>query len=353
MKLYFRRTSLPLTHPFTIATGTTTEVHTVLIAIEHDGVVGLGEAAPIRAYGQDGDSVVASLPIAAAALALGNDPADFEANADALIAALPAQLATVAAVDAALHDLAAKRLGLPTWRRLGVRPADMPVTTFTIGIDSIERIERKVAEAAGWPFLKIKLGCDRDEQIVRAVRKCTDVPVRVDANQGWDLARAKRMCRWLAEFNVELIEQPLPRGREDQLAELKADSPLPIYVDESCHTGADVVRLAGCVDGVNLKLSKAGGITAALRFIHAARAAGLGVMIGCMVQSSVGISAGAQLAPLCDQVDLDGHLLLARDTASGLDRRDGRLVLGDAPGQGVTLLPEYADLSSWTPVAAR
>ncbi|MCG3181546.1 MAG: L-Ala-D/L-Glu epimerase [Phycisphaerae bacterium] len=348
MKLRYRRVTLPLLHPFTIATGTSTERNDVLVAVEHGGVVGCGEAAPSRGYGQSADSVVEALPRLAAAL--GDDPFAFEVNADRLLAAARGQYAAVAAIDGALHDLAGRLAGLPTWRRLGVSPGRMPVTSFTIGIDEIGVIERKVAEAAAWPLLKIKLGTPDDERIIQAVRRCTDAPLRVDANMGWDLERARQMCRFLADHNVEMVEQPLPRGQEDQLADLHADSPLPIYVDESCHHAADVVRLAGCVDGVNLKLSKAGGVTAGLRFIHAARAAGLKVMIGCMVQSSVGIAAGAQLAPLCDLADLDGHVLLARDAATGLDCRDGRLLLTDAPGQGVTLRDDLADPSGWTVV---
>jgi L-alanine-DL-glutamate epimerase-like enolase superfamily enzyme len=224
----------------------------------------------------------------------------------------------------------------------------MPQTCFSIGIDSIERTGEKVREAAGWPILKIKLGTDHDEAIIDAVRAATDVPLRVDANGGWDLRRAKRMCRWLAERNVELVEQPLPRGQEDDLRMLSAESPLPIYADESCHTAADAIDLVSCVHGVNLKLSKAGGITAGLRLIHAAHAAGLKVMIGCMIESSIGIAAAAQLAPLCDVVDLDSHLLLADDPAGGLDCRDGKLALSDRPGLGVELKADLANRGGWT-----
>ncbi len=350
MNLSYRRVTLRLARPFTISTGTSTQRDSVLIAVEHDGRVGLGEAPPTSMYGQTVESSIAALPAAARVLAESPDPFAFEQLADRLSAALPGELATVAAVDAAVHDLAGRLAELPTWRRLGVpgRLEDMGLTSFTIGIDSIEMVERKVSEAAGWPVLKIKLGSDHDEEIIRAVRRCTDVPIRVDANCGWDLERARRMCRWLADFNVQMVEQPVPRGREGDLAALKRDSPLPIYADESSHTAADVPGLADCVHGVNLKLSKAGGITAGLRFIHAARAAGLDVMVGCMIESSIGIAAAAQLAPLCDLVDLDGHVLLAEDAATGLDTRDGRLVLADRPGLGVTLRPALGDPRQWT-----
>ena len=346
MKLRYRPIRLTCRTPFATATGTTAARDSVLVAVEQDGCVGLGEAAPVRMYGQSCASVIASLPAAAKILAAA-DPFASEKMADQLLAALPGQFAAVAAIDMAVFDLAGKLANQPTWRRLGVSADNMPRTTFSIGIDSIERTGEKVREAAGWPVLKIKLGTEYDEAIIDAVRAATGVPLRVDANGGWSLARARQMCRWLAERNVDLVEQPLPRGQEDDLRMLAAESPLPIFADESCHTAADAIGLAGCVHGVNLKLSKAGGIMASLRLIHAARAAGLKVMIGCMIESSIGIAAAAQLAPLCDVVDLDGHLLLADDPAGGLACRDGKLVLSNRPGLGVELKAELGDPRGW------
>ena len=350
MELLYRRIDLRLARPFGISTGSTSMRHSVLVAVRHAGQTGYGEAAPARMYGQSPDSVVAALPVAARIMAKVGDPARPGRIADPLAAALPGELATVAAIDAAVHDLAGKIAGQPAWRCLGSAPARMPVSSFSIGIDSVDVIEQKVREAAGWPVLKIKLGSADDERIVDAVRRCTQAPIRVDANGGWDFARATRMCRWLAERNCELVEQPLARGCEGQMPRLKADSPLPLYADESCHRLSDLSLLAAGFHGVNLKLSKTGGITAGRRLVVAARAMGLRVMVGCMIESSVGIAAAAQLAPLCDLADLDGHLLLASDIATGLEFSDHRLVLTEAPGLGLRLNEELLDESGWTRV---
>jgi L-alanine-DL-glutamate epimerase-like enolase superfamily enzyme len=241
------------------------------------------------------------------------------------------------AVECALHDLVGKLTGQPTWRLLGLA-GRTPETSYTLGIDSVDGTADRArrASAAGYRRLKIKLGGAADLERLEAIRSVCDLPLRVDANEGWDLAEARELMPVLAALGVELIEQPFPAGEQEAFRELRAfASGIPLVVDEGCHTLSDVAEVATYADGVNLKLAKTGGIREAVRMVHAARALGLVVMLGCMIESSLGISAAAQFASLCDFVDLDGHLLIADDPAEGLGFEDGRIVLSQRPGLGV------------------
>ena len=268
---------------------------------------------------------------------LGSDPFDLQGIIERLLDGFDDQRATVAAVDAALHDWIGKRLNAPVWRVLGLDRGRTPLTSFTIGIDEPEMIGRKVDEAAEYPILKVKVGGDGDEQILQAVRQhAPDKTVRVDANCGWTGANALENLRRVARFDIEFVEQPMPAGDNAALAELTRAGVLPVVADESAVRPSDVSALAGCVDGINIKLCKCGGIRQALEMIHLARGLGLKVMLGCMVESSLGIAAAAQLAPLVDWVDLDGHLLLAEDPFVGIGGQGGKLTLSDRPGLGVT-----------------
>ena len=334
MKLSWFRQTLVCRHPFATAHGIEPPKETIVVAIEHEGVVGYGEAIPTALYGQSLKSAEATL--SAAGDLLGGDPFAIEPTVDRLLERFDDQRATVCAIDAALHDWVGKRLETPTWRLLGVDPAAMPITSFTIGVDDLDAIETKVREADAYPTLKVKIGTDQEEQILSIVRRLApDKTVRVDANTGWSADDADARLRRAAEYGVEFVEQPVPVDDHETLKRLTAADVVPIIVDESAIVPADVAPLAGRVDGINIKLCKAGGIREAYRMIAIARSLGMRVMLGCMIESSLGIAAAAQLAPLVDYIDLDGHLLLASDPYDGIGGARGRLTLTERPGLGV------------------
>ena len=334
MDLGARIVTLDLAETFTIARGSQDRTDVVEVEIRHGDVSGYGEAAPIDRYNETATSALAYLQEVAGDL--GDDPFAL----DEVMLRLPKeQFAARAAVDAALHDLCGKLTGEPVWRFLGLQ-RDGPPTSWTIGIDTpgemADRARR--AHASGrFKRLKLKLGgrdgLDLDR--VGAVRDVTDVPLQVDVNEYWSLEEARETLPKLAELGVVYCEQPLPAGDPDGAA-LKKDAAIPIYVDEDCHTVVDVAPCASIAHGINIKLAKSGGIGEAIRMAHAARSLGLGVMLGCMVESGLGIAAGAAIAGLCDHVDLDGNLLLAHDPWPGVDLVDGIQTPSDAPGLGVS-----------------
>ncbi len=254
-------------------------------------------------------------------------------------AALPGHFAAKAALDIALYDLAGKRLGVPLYRMLGLDPARMPLTSFSIGMDSPQALERKVLEAESYPVLKVKLGAQGVRETFSAVRAVTSKPLRVDGNEAWRPEEALRHIEWLAEQGVELVEQPLPAADVEGAKWLRARSPLPLVADEAVLMAADVPRLVEGYHGINVKLQKCGGIREALRLIETARSCGLKVMLGCMVETAVGIAAAAHLGPLVDWLDLDGNLLLARDPFRGHPVVRGHIQLQDGSGLGVEPLP--------------
>ncbi len=328
--LRYRTVELKLNHTFRLSRGATDGRQNLIVEIEHEGIIGLGEAAPISHYDQDCASAADAVDAMVRRL---DDPRCFDSAAQRV--AVPGQPAAEAAVDMALRDLAGKRLGVPLYELMGLDPGVMPVTSFTIGLDRPEAVARKVREASAFPVLKVKMGSDDDRPILEAVRRATNRPIRVDANEGWSFDEALSRLEWLQEMGVELVEQPLPAGRLEESRELRHASPLPIIADESVHTAADIPRLAGAFDGINIKLMKCGGIGEALRMIAVARAHGMKVMLGCMIESSLAITAAAHLAPLCDYADLDGHLLIKEDPFVGATVDKGRLVLPKGPGLGV------------------
>ncbi|MGH7534991.1 MAG: dipeptide epimerase, partial [Gemmatimonadales bacterium] len=248
---------------------------------------------------------------------------------------LRANPAARSALSAALHDLVGKRLGVPVYRLWGLDPSRAPRSTFTIGVDTPERIRAKVLEAEQYPILKVKLGTDRDVEILRTIRDATSKELRVDANCGWTVKQALRMLPVLAEFGVTVLEQPLPPQELDGLATITRRADIPVIADESCETAADIPPLVGKVDGINIKLAKCGGLREAVRMIAIARAHGLMVMVGCMIESSLGITAAAHFTPLVDFVDLDGAALLADDPFVGATIDGGQVCLPDGPGLGV------------------
>ena len=335
LNLSFDILDLKTRHPFTIARGSTSAYRTVRVRLrDADGVEGWGEAAPSRYYGETVDTVVAALQRLAPVLPA--DPTDFDGADAALLSASPADAAARVALSEALHDLGGKRLGAPLWKLWGLDPERAPLSSFTIGLDTPERVRAKVREAASYPILKIKVGTPDDAAVLGAVREVTDKPLRVDANAGWTVQEALAHLPLLEEMRVELIEQPVAADDLAGLAAVHRASRIPIVADESCRVAADIPRLAGAVDGINIKLAKCGSLREALRMVEAARAHRLSVMVGCMIETSLGITAAAHLAPLLDLADLDGAALLERDPFAGATIDEGRIVLPTGPGLGVT-----------------
>jgi L-alanine-DL-glutamate epimerase-like enolase superfamily enzyme len=335
VKISFARARLELRHTFRIARSADEFRESIIVRLEDGGFEGLGEAAPSPRYGQSADSAERALASFDAGLL---DPADRVEEAVArAAAALGGEWAAVAAIDIALHDLLGKRLGVPLHVRLGLDPGMTPVTSYTIGIDEPAVVAEKIREAADFPVLKIKMGLENDREIMETVRSATGRPVRVDANEGWTRDEALEKMRWLEGQNVEFVEQPLPAADLDGVRWLAARTSLPIFADESVRVAEDVPRLAGAFHGINIKLMKCGGLLEALRMIRAARERGMKVMLGCMIESSIGITAAAQISPLVDYADLDGNILVRNDPASGVTTLNGKLVLPEGPGLGAAL----------------
>lgn len=327
--------SLRTKYPFKIARHEHFEVRTVLVKLrDEDGVEGWGEATPQRFYGETPETVLAALDLYATVLP--EDPFRLEEAERRFEQLLTGNNSARAALSTALHDLVGKRLGVPVHRLWGLDGGTLPQSTFTIGIDTAEMIRKKVREAEEYPILKIKLGSSNDMEILQAIRDVTDRELRVDANCGWTVKQAIRMLPVLEEYGVTVLEQPLPREDLDGLAEIRRHCRIPLIVDESCITSADIPRVVGKVDGINIKLAKTGSLREALRMIHIARAHHLMVMVGCMVETSIAITAAAQFCPLVDIVDLDGAALLADDPYQGATIHRGQLRLPEGPGLGVT-----------------
>lgn len=321
---------LQLAHPFTITRGTEEVAHTALIRVLWNQLEGLGESAPIARYGESAASVIAYFR-------------EHPPNAQS-----PYLLETIlhggippaarAGLDIALHDLIGKDCGRPLYELLGLDPSRTPVTSFTIGIASPEETLAKVAEIGEHPVLKVKLGTGTDDEqisIVELIRSRYGGAIRVDANEGWDAERAVHILRELQRFEIEFCEQPIPAGHPEQLRYIKERVAIPIVTDEDSLCARDLPRLRDCVDGVNVKLAKCGGIREALAMIHTARALGFRVMLGCMVESQIAASAAAHISPLVDWADIDGPFLAPDERFSGITYDRGKIVLSDKPGLGV------------------
>ena len=336
MILRFTPYTAELRHAFTIATASRTSTPGMLLEVEHDGIIGYGEASMPPYLGESQASSAAFL----AQVDLGRFPDPFQLGEilPAIDALAPGNTAAKAAVDIALHDWIGKKLGAPWHRIWGLDPAKAPVTSFTIGIDTPEVVRQKTREAAPYKIIKVKLGRDpaTDRALIDAIREVTDRPITVDANQGWpDRAEALRMIEWLATRGVIFIEQPMPKENPADTAWLRERSPLPLIADESVQRLPDVNRALGVFDGINIKLMKCTGLREAHEMITVARALGLKVMLGCMTETSCAISAAAQLSPLVDWADLDGALLIKNDVFLGTTVVDGKITLNDLPGIGV------------------
>lgn len=322
-------------HPFIISRGGQSDYRTIWVRlVDHDGVEGWGEAAPARIYGESTETVLASLQNYAEHLSASPyHLEDIERQWETQMRLNPAARC---ALSAALHDLMGKKLGVPVYQLWGLNPARAPRSTFTIGIDTAEKLRQKVLEAEEYPILKIKLGTDRDLEILKTIRELTPKELRVDANTGWNTKQAIRMLPVLEEFGVTVLEQPLPAEDLDGLAQVTRHSRIPVIADESCLVAADIPRLVGKVDGINIKLAKCGSLREALRMIAIARAHHLMVMVGCMIESSIAITAAAHFTPLVDIVDLDGAALLANDPFQGATIAGGQVRLPTGPGLGLS-----------------
>jgi L-alanine-DL-glutamate epimerase-like enolase superfamily enzyme len=334
--------ALPLRHPFTISRGTTTLQQTLVVELTDGNHHGYGEATANPYYGATLESMSNSLE----AVRMQIETLSWEEPESlwkALEEPLGADRFAQCALDQAAHDLWGKRLGQPVYRLWGLKAENLPRTSFTIGIDTLDKMVEKLGEMPDWPIYKIKLGTSDDVAIVRRLREHTGATFRVDANAAWGVDEALSNARQLEPLGVEFIEQPLDPANRDGMQELLAQSPLPLIADESCVAENDVSRCAGCFHGVNIKLVKCGGLTPARRMIDQARRLGLKTMVGCMTESTVGISAIAQLLPLLDYVDMDGALLLSEDIATGVSIDRGQVRMADAMGTGVQLRPSASE----------
>jgi len=340
IEIEFEALELATKHPFGISSGTSVESKNVLVKLKYGDHVGYGEAAPAKYHNETFETVMAVLGLIRDAKVLGDDPFAIAEVSDRMDKVIAMNNSAKSGIEMAMHDIAGKIAGQPTNSMLGLSGLKQPMTDFTIGIDNLEMVERKTKEAveAGYKMLKVKQGTSYDKDIIKTIRKAApNMPLRVDANGAWTPKHAIEMSKFLHDNEVQFIEQPLPKNaHKEDFRFVREHSLLPIFADESVSQSHDVARLAGCVDGVVVKLAKTGGLLEAIRVIHTARAHSMQVMFGCMIESSIGITAAVHLAPLVDHLDLDGAMLLAADPFHGATYDDGYLKLRDLAGLGVT-----------------
>ncbi|MFT4641796.1 MAG: L-alanine-DL-glutamate epimerase-like enolase superfamily enzyme [Verrucomicrobiales bacterium] len=336
MKLTWATRTLETRWAWRIARGAFSQIEYTYLTLEHDGITGRGEAAHNSRYDESLESIQTFIELARPLLETC-DPGHYAPLIDQIHQLAPGQHAAKAALDIALLDWVGQRLGIPLYQLWGLDPANTPLTSFSLGIDEEAILVKKLAEAEAYPILKVKLGSPDDDAIIRTVRKHTDKPLRIDANEGWtDRELALDRIAMLSEANVEFVEQPMPSKCLDDVRWLRKRAALPLVADEDVTHANDLAALATAYDGVNLKVMKVGGLQATLQMIHTARSLGLKIMLGCMIESSLGITAAAHLAPLVDWADLDGSLLLRDDPFSGVQFEGGQMQLPDRPGLGVS-----------------
>ncbi len=326
---------LKLRHTWTTVMSSSENRDTLQVHVTRDGVTGIGEGAPIVRYQESAQTAQQAVE-SVRGLVEQADFWEFEKLMAEVFRRVPGQFAAKAGLDIALMDWIGQKLGVPLYRYFGLDPQDAPITTFSIGIDTPEITRQKVREAAPYPVLKIKVGLDTDEATIAAVRSVIDKPLRVDANEGWkDKEEAVRKINWLATQGVEFVEQPMPASMLEETRWIHERVHIPLIADEACVRPADIPHLQGIFDGVNIKLDKSGGMMEAYRMIQIARALGFKTMLGCMISSSVSVTAAAHLSPLVDYADLDGNLLIANDPYRGVEVKNGKLILPDLPGLGL------------------
>lgn len=338
MKLSFAPYELQLRHVFTVSSYSRKTTPGVQVRIDYEGYTGFGEASMPPYLGQSVESVTSFL--SRVDLSQFSDPFQIDSILAYVDSLSPGDSAAKAAVDIALHDLVGKLMGLPWWRIWGLDAAKAPSTTFTIGIDTAEVVREKTRECADkFNILKVKVGLDNDKEMIRTIREVTDLPLAVDANQGWkDRQQALDDIFWLQEHGVVMVEQPMAVSRVDDNAWITERSPLPVFADEAIQRLVDVPSVKGAYHGINIKLMKCTGMREAWKMLNYARAEGMKVMIGCMTETSCAVSAAAQLAPAVDFADLDGNLLITNDPFKGMEVVNGRVTLSDLPGIGLSVL---------------
>ena len=326
---------LQLRHTWTTTMSSSQYRDTIHVRVTADGITGVGEGAPIVRYhenAEDGAKAIAGI----AGILDGANLWQYEKLMETISHEMQGQFAAKAALDVALMDWIGQKMNVPLYQLFGLDPADAPVTTFSIGIDTPEITKQKVREADAFPVLKIKVGLDTDEATIEAVRSVTNKPLRVDANEGWkDKEEAVRKINWLETQGVEFVEQPMPAEMIEETRWVRKHVHLPLIADEAATSARAIPELANAYDGINVKLDKCGGIQQAMRMIYVAKSLGMKTMLGCMVSTSVSVTAAAHLSPLVDYADLDGNLLIANDPYSGVKVEKGKLVLPNGPGLGV------------------
>ncbi len=343
MKLTYYSYHLQMRHPFRIAHFSRTHTAIVLIQIELDDFIGLGEATMPPYYGENVETISAFLEKAQMVLNKQTYPFDIQQIMSEIDLIDFKNTAAKASIDIALYDLKGKIEGMPVWKILGSNPEKMPITSCTLGIDTPSVLKQKVAEAVAFKVLKIKLGSDDDKAIIKSIREMTDKPLYVDANQGWiDKYKALDMAHWIADQGVELIEQPMPKEDLDGNAFVTEGSPIPIIADESFQRLTDFDSIQGAFHGINIKLMKCTGLTEALKMVHEARRRDLKILIGCMSETSCAIMAAAALAPQCDWADLDGPWLVTNNpfatpllSIGNEKEKGGKIVLSNKIGLGI------------------
>ena len=331
MNLAYHPIDLKLKHPFRISRSVAKVKRNVIVQIND----GIGEAAPSEYYNENAHTVIESLKMVKDEL--GDDPFQIEPILSNLNETITGNFSAKAGIDMALHDLVGKRLGVPLYKLLGLDGKVPLVTSYTIGIDTPGKMKEKTKEAKDFSIYKVKVGVENDIEMVKAVRETTDAKIRVDANAGWTADEAIERISQLKEYGIEFVEQPVDPEDKEGLKKIKKNVDIPIIIDEQLMTSQDILKFVGLCDGINIKLAKCGGIREALRMIHVARAHDLLVMIGCMIESSVGITAAAHIGSLADYLDLDGNLLLSNDPYAGVRLEKGKLYLSDSSGLGVMI----------------
>ena len=338
LKLRFQPYNLQLKHVFTVATYSRTTTPDVQVEVEYDGITGYGEASMPPYLGVSVESVTRFLQ--QVNLEQFSDPFQLEEILAYVDGIMPGNTAAKASVDIALHDLVGKLLGAPWHKIWGLDKSKAPSTTYTIGIDTPDVVRQKTLEVAGqFNILKVKLGRDNDKEMIETIRSVTQLPIAVDANQGWtDKHHALDMIFWLKEQGIVMVEQPMPKTQLDDIAWVTQQSPLPIFADESLQRLSDVVKLKDAFTGINIKLMKCTGMREAWKMVTLGRALGMKVMVGCMTETSCAVSAAAQFSPAVDFADLDGNLLIANDRFKGMEVVKGKITLNDLPGLGLVKL---------------
>ena len=338
LKLSFFPYELALEHTFTVSSYSRTSTPDVQVEIEYDGITGYGEASMPPYLGHTVESVMSFL--GKVRLEQFNDPFCIEDILQYVDSLSEGDAPAKAAIDIALHDLVGKLLGQPLYKIWGYNPDKTPNTSYTIGIDAADVVRKSAAECSRkYKVLKLKVGLDNDYEMVKAIRDVTDLPIVVDANQGWkDKERALEEIFWLSEQGVQMVEQPMPDEMLDDIAWITERSPVPIFADESIQRLKDIPRIKGAFSGINIKLMKCTGLNEARKMLAYAQAEGMKAMLGCMTETSCATTAAAHLSPAVDFADLDGNLLISNDRFEGVTVKEGKLILPDRPGLGLIKL---------------